>query len=74
MTHRSASRCVFTTHPICYLLVPSSRIVLFVIPVVESLLPIVDALSLFDLSGRASVAAILSKLRFFQKKFRAMIS
>ena len=37
-----------------YLLVPSSRIVLFVlvvIPVVESLLPIVDALSLYDLSG-----------------------
>ena len=53
MTHRSASRCVFTTHPTC-LLVPSSRIVLFVlvvIPVVESLLPIVDALSLYDLSG-----------------------
>jgi hypothetical protein len=37
-----------------YLLVPSSRIVLFelvVIPVIESLLPIVDALSLYDLSG-----------------------
>ncbi len=46
MTHRSASTC--------YLLVPASRIVLFVlvvIPVVESLLPIVDALSLHDLSG-----------------------
>ena len=62
MTHRSTSRC--------YLLVPFSRIVLFVlivlivIPVVESLLPIVDALSLYDLSARASVAAILSKLTF----------
>jgi len=36
MTHRSASRCVLATHPTC-LLVPSSRIVLFVLFVLLTL-------------------------------------
>ncbi len=49
MTHRSASRC---------LLVASSRIVLFVLVVI----PVGDALSLYDLSGGASLAAIFPNL------------
>ena len=50
MTHRSASRCVVARHR-AGLLIASSRIVLsllVVIPVVESLLPVIDALLKYE--------------------------
>ena len=64
MTHRSASRCV-------HLLVPASRIILFVnfvIPVVEGLSSVVDALSLYDLPGAGFSCMNLPRSEVFPAK------
>ena len=59
------------------LLVPSSRIVLFVlvvIPVVEGLLSVVDALSLYDLPGAGFSCINLPRPEVFPAKYCALVS